>query len=898
MAGSGQVCRAGMAAFAIAAVAVVAPLAARAQSGRMIVVGDAGGQARLCALDPVRGSHEALFDLAAPGGDHGRVEWAQGGAADVAFGLSIAQARGARVVLDFTVSGTLVPKRDPAGAGFTLDDAAHGLPVLALRDFSVRDAAGRDVAATWDTVRGDGPAGRPVLLRLAWPAEEYAAPFTVAGRLTWSDPQEPAAPRESAAPEVDAPPGTDAPPPNDTCAGAFVIPAGPYPVFGALTPDITSATQAGDPPAPTCQPNVSRGVWYRFTPAVTGTYAISTCADEGTATTVDDTVLAVYASSNGTCAGTFTEVAGGCDDDSCASEVNQSVIEGVTLTAGVNYAIVISKYSTSAPSAGNTAVQPRVQFFEPPGNDACAGSPALALDRPVRATTAYANDDYRLPEFSPCFTGIGQTASTAPGRDVAYRFTPPSDGTYSIRVTGASTAQNPVLYLAADCPAGAPPRLPSCLSASNRNTVNGAEEINCVALTGGVPYFVYVDESSFTAGGAVTLEATRCTLESEPNGDPPSADDPVCGIEGAVSPAGDADFFRLGTPAAGSRIFALADGVAANSTDLDLRVTTTADTLEYDDANNDTPFGSLAPNTSGAIAPGGPVYLRVDDFDPAGVVEPYRLYYVVQPPSASAIPEVEPNDTVPTATFSTRQYYSGTIASGTDTDLFAFDAYAGQLLFVALDADPGRDGTPFNPKLELLDQGGAVLALVDDGAATSSTAPGTGTLAATTPESPGEALTWRVRAAGRHVVRVGSSGGTTGDYLLSVATDCAIAPPDSDGDGVVDPADCAPGDPSLWAPPGPVANLRFPKPSDKTALAWSPPAAPGGTGTRFDLLRSTNPRDFGAPFCVVRDTPAITATDPAVPARLFAYLVRAKNGCGANAGTTSAGVPRSPGACP
>src|SRR5262249_29133740 len=100
-------------------------------------------------------------------------------------------------------------------------------------------------------------------------------------------------------------------PANDQCSGAQVVPAsGPFPYLTSPTADITDASTFGDPPAPTCQANVTRSVWYRFTPDVSGDYGLSTCADAPTGTTVDDTVLAVYTSSSGSCAGSFTQVAG------------------------------------------------------------------------------------------------------------------------------------------------------------------------------------------------------------------------------------------------------------------------------------------------------------------------------------------------------------------------------------------------------------------------------------------------------------------------------------------------------------------------------------------------------------------------------------------------------------
>src|SRR5204862_7970282 len=115
------------------------------------------------------------------------------------------------------------------------------------------------------------------------------------------------------------------------------------------------------------------------------------------------------------------------------------------------------------------------------------------------------------------------------------------------------------------------------------------------------------------------------------------------GIEGSINPAGNADFYALGAPAAGSRLFALADGVSENNTDQRMRVTTSADTLELDDDGNAAPFGALSPSVEGTPLTGAPAFLRIDPVSASAVEEPYRLYAVVQPALGSATVETEPN---------------------------------------------------------------------------------------------------------------------------------------------------------------------------------------------------------------------------------------------------------------
>jgi uncharacterized repeat protein (TIGR01451 family) len=567
------------------------------------------------------------------------------------------------------------------------------------------------------------------------------------------------------------------PPVNDLCGGAETIPgAGPFPYLTALTGDVSTATTTGDPGIPSCQTSVSRSIWYSFTPAATANYTISSCADAPTGSTLDDSVISVWTSGAG-CAGPFTQLVGGCDDDSCASETLQAVLSA-NLTGGQQYWVLVHKFSTTAPSAGNTAIQLRVTQNVPPANDSCAGAVALSLDTPVIGIiNGVTTNDFAL-SGAACFAGLTQTASTVPGRDVVYSFTAPSAGSYSFRVNGYSSAANVVLYTASSCPAGAPPQtVTTCLGASNRTTTGPAEEVMCQSLAAGQQVFAFVDENALTAGSTFNIEVNRCNRETEPNGTPATANVLFCGEEGSITPAADADFFRLaGLPGSGSRVFAMVDGISGNSNDFDMRVTTSTDTLEYDDFNMDIPFGSLAPNASGTPLTGVASFIRMNHFTASVQHEPYRLYTAVQPPIATATAEVEPNDTTAAASSGANNYFSGAFSGTADVDVFAFTANAGDLIVLGLDADPLHNNTPVNPTLGLLDAGGALLINALDGTSTSSTTPGTGSLTATTPNSPGEAIAWRARYTGTYYARVSLAGTTVGDYLLSISANCKIGP--------------------------------------------------------------------------------------------------------------------------
>ncbi len=566
-----------------------------------------------------------------------------------------------------------------------------------------------------------------------------------------------------------------APPSNDQCAGAEVIPgAGPFPHLTAVTADITDATTTGDPRRPSCQGTNSRSIWYTFAPAVSGFYTISSCADAPTGTTVDNTVMAIY-TADAACVAPFAQISNGCDDNSCVDETNQAVITHVSLDAGTTYYIVMWKQGTAAPTAGNTAVQLRVSRDVAPNNDTCSGVVALALNAPLAGTNQFAANDYQITAGG-CFAGMGNIVSSAVGRDSVYSFTAPSAGTYSFRAQPTENGGDVVLYTASTCPSAPPTQtVGTCLLAANRRTDaatwTGSEELYCQSLGAGQTVYAFVDEATFTtSGGGYTIEVNRCFPESEPNDSPGQAGSLVCGLEGSVSPAGDPDFFGLGAPSSGSRLFAMADGVAAPSTDFDLRVTTAADTLEYDDQNNDAPFGGTSPNCAGTPLTGVASYLRVSQFVAAAQAEPYRLYAVVQPPIGSAATEIEPDDTPAQANLSPGNYYRGTLTSSADLDFYRFSATAGDLIYIGADGDPLRNETPLNLTLSLYDLGGNALLAVNDLDSSASSTPGTGSLTSLTPNSPAEGILWRARYSGTYFARVSSFNG--GDYLLSIALNC------------------------------------------------------------------------------------------------------------------------------
>jgi uncharacterized repeat protein (TIGR02543 family) len=111
---------------------------------------------------------------------------------------------------------------------------------------------------------------------------------------------------------------------NDQCGAAIVIASVNY----TNAQYTTNATSIGDP-VPSCIPSFGNGVWYQFTPPVSGQLEVDTFGSDF------DTGLALY---TGTC-GALAEVA--CNDDTggLTSQISTSV------SAGTTYYILAGGYS-------------------------------------------------------------------------------------------------------------------------------------------------------------------------------------------------------------------------------------------------------------------------------------------------------------------------------------------------------------------------------------------------------------------------------------------------------------------------------------------------------------------------------------------------------------------------
>ena len=393
-------------------------------------------------------------------------------------------------------------------------------------------------------------------------------------------------------------------------------------------------------------------------------------------------------------------------------------------------------------------------------------------------------------------------------------------------------------------------------------------------IAAGAQVYAFVDENLTTGGGTFAIEVNRCARETEPNDAPQTAGTPACGLEGSITPAGDADYFSLGAPAAGARVFALADGVSGNpdGVDLRLRVTTAADTLEFDEDDADLPFGGSSPVVAGTPLTGEASYLRIDHSSSASQGEPYRLYAVLQPSIEGAALETEPNNSTSQPNPAAGAYYSGALAGpapSTDADVFPVTVAAGDLLFLGLDGDPLRDNTPINPRLDLLDPSGTVLVSVNDPDSIVEHDPQPRHADRHDAEFP-----FREPDLSRHRVgdlfrqgvdRFGVRGSTgAGDYLLSISKNCAtgadLAVTQTDSPDPVGPGQQLVETLTVQnLGPGAAVNVQLsnPVPADATFASVTPPpgwsctAPPAGWSGNVVCTTAGMPANSTAVFTLV-----------------------------------------------
>ena len=600
-------------------------------------------------------------------------------------------------------------------------------------------------------------------------------------------------------------------PANDECAGAVAIPDGPYPVVSTVT-RLTEATPDGvdSGELPGC-PDLDHTVWYSFTPSVSSFYRISTCQGNGaTGSTVYDTIVGVLGSTGGSCPAATVLACNnrpaGCTTVPPVPPVPPYWDQAITvapLTGGETYFIVAGHW---APNAGGVAapwddIAVQIDKVPSPPNDTCTSPVPLALNKAVRGTTVYTYDDYHSTN---CYTGVGNVATSALGRDAVFSFTAPADGKYSVRYIQDATEppllhQDFVLYASNSCPPSG--SNVSCFAGANRvgtsvTPRNKSEELYCMTLTSGQTIYVFFDnETAGNDGGVFDLEVIPCNQENEPNDTQASATPLACTIEGSTAPLADIDFISLGTPPAGSRVFAGIDASQAGDNDWKMRVTNATDTLQYDDNDGTSLVGYQAPVIGGVPTDGTPTYIRLSHSARLGSA-PFHLVTRVETGPAQV--ESEPNDAgngnmnyFTAEPLTGGGYVRGVASSSRDIECFRFVGYEGQemILFSGANPDrvPGAIVDMWPTLYDLSDSGYNGLNAAGQ-VARNLLAPTLNTLIGNTPSITSEFWTHRLRYTGTQVV-CWSPLQATGAYPLAwhgnVSLDCNPVRPASDHDADV-----------------------------------------------------------------------------------------------------------------
>jgi len=203
--------------------------------------------------------------------------------------------------------------------------------------------------------------------------------------------------------------------------------------------------------------------------------------------------------------------------------------------------------------------------------------------------------------------------------------------------------------------------------------------------------------------------AATATTEQEPNNTPAQANalDKRSTMEGAVSPAGDVDYFKIDGVNDMWGVVAFLDTGASSSSQQGVVTMYAPDgvtPLQHDQA---------APGRKGVIAwqhfaNGNPHFLRVNEAGDNQTISQYTLrYYALGIGSPGAEEgEQEPNNSPATANTSSSTN-RGVIDSASDQDCYAMDLKKGEKLLIVLNADPEGDGGA-DYKLTLYKPGGAV----------------------------------------------------------------------------------------------------------------------------------------------------------------------------------------------
>ena len=279
-------------------------------------------------------------------------------------------------------------------------------------------------------------------------------------------------------------------PANDTCAGAIVINPAALPFNSGAINWSTATTDTDNNPSCDSSSNTlgaKFGVWFSFTPTVTGTYNIAQTASQDTATSIW----------TGPCGP--GQVQFSCSDPESSSP---------TLTAGTTYFILISKWNTSA--ATGTVTFTLTVPPAPPANDLCSNAITVTPGTAVTANNAAATSTN---------DGPAATCQASSGKGIWYKYTPASTGSFSVSSCGSPQDTVLQVFTTPDCVTFTAVACDDDTCAGGETGLCGsgvgnsfASLISSVTLTGGTTYYFRLSSFGGTpTGGCLSFLLTQLT---------------------------------------------------------------------------------------------------------------------------------------------------------------------------------------------------------------------------------------------------------------------------------------------------------------------------------------------------------------------------------------------------
>ncbi len=294
-------------------------------------------------------------------------------------------------------------------------------------------------------------------------------------------------------------------PPNDDCSAAVSLTVYGASCGGAVTGDISGATQSAAPI--TCNGltgTIANDVWYSFT-ATAVSHNITVVGSSGFDAVVDLRSGICPTGTNIDCGNITT--AGGTE-----------VINAAGLTIGTTYFVRVYNFGSTVPSTTTFTICITTPSAPAPANDNCSGATALTVYG-VTCGGAVTGNVTGATQSLPAISCNGTTGTA--DDDVWYSFVATA-AAHDITVVG-SAGFNPVIDLRSGACTG------TNINCADATAMGGTEVINASGLTIGSTYFVRVYDYGSTVPSTTTF--TICITTPGPPPAAPANDE----CSGAVS---------------------------------------------------------------------------------------------------------------------------------------------------------------------------------------------------------------------------------------------------------------------------------------------------------------------------------------------------------------------------